>query len=320
MYNQHDWAVEDDQSSVKENVEKSPPVTTPFSLDDAFSDADDTDPNYEFSSIAIRADLARAIPSSQGDEELAGAEESPDVGVMGDTSEILPGPSSSVSGVLVTSSWASPRCRDISSPTLDPNQLDAKFDAVSLSESPVEKPLQVEDHDDIQNGLEATDDGQGQGHTRNSSASETQHGVTYPEESHSDPTTPDASQESPPPPSLPPIEPPPQADTPISGGESETHPGQTTHERSTSTHSLSAPRLDTPSAASSLPRPPPSGHRPTRSTGPSMLEKVVSRTRPSFLPPKSRNEDKRHLADWENMMKQSRAAGTQYFTFLKKPY
>ena len=320
MYNQHDWAVEDDQSSVKENVEKSPPVTTPFSLDDAFSDADDTDPNYEFSSIAIRADLARAIPSSQGDEELAGAEESPDVGVMGDTSEILPGPSSSVSGVLVTSSWASPRCRDISSPTLDPNQLDAKFDAVSLSESPVEKPLQVEDHDDIQNGLEATDDGQGQGHTRNSSASETQHGVTYPEESHSDPTTPDASQESPPPPSLPPIELPPQADTPISGGESETHSGQTAHERSTSTHSSPSPRLDTPSAASSLPRPPSSGHRPTRSTGPSMLEKVISRTRPSFLPPKSRDEDMKHLADWENMMKQSRAAGTQYFTFLKKPY
>jgi len=51
-----------------------------------------------------------------------------------------------------------------------------------------------------------------------------------------------------------------------------------------------------------------------------MLEKVVSRTRPSFLPPKSRDEDKKHLADWENMMKQSRAAGTQYFTFLKKPY
>jgi len=51
-----------------------------------------------------------------------------------------------------------------------------------------------------------------------------------------------------------------------------------------------------------------------------MLEKVVSRTRPPFLPPKSRDEDKKHLADWENMMKQSRAAGTQYFTFLKKPY
>ena len=104
MYNQHDWAVEDDQSFVQENVEKSPPVTTPFSLDDAFSDTDDTDPNYEFSSIAIRADLARAIPSSQGDEELAGPEESPDVGAMGDTSEILPGSSSSVSDVLVTSS------------------------------------------------------------------------------------------------------------------------------------------------------------------------------------------------------------------------
>ncbi|KAF5388591.1 hypothetical protein D9757_004681 [Collybiopsis confluens] len=49
-------------------------------------------------------------------------------------------------------------------------------------------------------------------------------------------------------------------------------------------------------------------HRPTRSTGPSALEKVRSKTRPSFLPPKSRQEDDKHMADWEVMMKHSRAA------------
>ncbi|KAJ6621221.1 rab-GTPase-TBC domain-containing protein [Mycena sp. CBHHK59/15] len=47
-------------------------------------------------------------------------------------------------------------------------------------------------------------------------------------------------------------------------------------------------------------------HRPTRSVGPSALEKVRSKTRPSFLPPKSRQEDKKHLSEWESMMKQSR--------------
>ena len=50
-------------------------------------------------------------------------------------------------------------------------------------------------------------------------------------------------------------------------------------------------------------------HKASRSAGPSMLDKVVSKTRPSFLPPKSRKEDSKHMADWETMMKRSRAAG-----------
>jgi hypothetical protein len=50
-------------------------------------------------------------------------------------------------------------------------------------------------------------------------------------------------------------------------------------------------------------------HRPTRSTGPSMFEKVRSKTRPVYLPPKPKAEDEKHLADWEKMMHLSRAAG-----------
>ncbi|EPT01597.1 hypothetical protein FOMPIDRAFT_77813 [Fomitopsis schrenkii] len=42
--------------------------------------------------------------------------------------------------------------------------------------------------------------------------------------------------------------------------------------------------------------------------GPSMLDKVISKTRPTFLPPKPRAEDRKHMADWEQMMKRSRAA------------
>lgn len=50
-------------------------------------------------------------------------------------------------------------------------------------------------------------------------------------------------------------------------------------------------------------------HRTTRSVGPSMLDKVVSKTRPTYLPPKPRTEDRKHMADWESMMKHSRVAG-----------
>lgn len=47
----------------------------------------------------------------------------------------------------------------------------------------------------------------------------------------------------------------------------------------------------------------------TTSRGPSALEKVLSRTRPSHLPPKNKEEDNKHLKDWEDMMHNSRAAG-----------
>jgi hypothetical protein len=50
-------------------------------------------------------------------------------------------------------------------------------------------------------------------------------------------------------------------------------------------------------------------HRPSRSTGPSTFERVRSRTRPMFLPPKPKAEDEKHLADWERMMELSRTKG-----------
>lgn len=53
----------------------------------------------------------------------------------------------------------------------------------------------------------------------------------------------------------------------------------------------------------------PFSHRPHRSIGPSTFEKVRSKTRPTFLPPKSRKEDDKHMSDWQEMMKQSRLVG-----------
>jgi hypothetical protein len=170
----------------------------------------------------------------------------------------------------------------------------------------VEKPPHGNHFDDVHNEPEATDYGYGQRHTGNDSASEAQHHAVDSDAPHIDLAASDASQESPPP------SPPPSAfppDTPISRGESETPPEQITHERSASTPSPTLPPVAPSPAASSLPTGPSSGHRPTQSTGPSALEKVVSKTRPSFLPPKSRDEDQKHLADWERMMKRSRAAG-----------
>jgi hypothetical protein len=45
-------------------------------------------------------------------------------------------------------------------------------------------------------------------------------------------------------------------------------------------------------------------------------EKVLSRTRPSWLPPKDKEEEKRHLKEYKRMMEQSREAGMHIEPFL----
>ncbi|KIJ53482.1 hypothetical protein M422DRAFT_154980 [Sphaerobolus stellatus SS14] len=45
-----------------------------------------------------------------------------------------------------------------------------------------------------------------------------------------------------------------------------------------------------------------------RSRGPSIFQKVVSKTRPPYLPPKQKEEDLKHSKEWEQMMQQSRMA------------
>ncbi|KAF8634958.1 hypothetical protein AX15_000684 [Amanita polypyramis BW_CC] len=52
----------------------------------------------------------------------------------------------------------------------------------------------------------------------------------------------------------------------------------------------------------------PTMHRQARSAGPSMFEKIMSKTRPPFLPPKPKQEDRKHLTEWQNMMKMSQQA------------
>jgi TBC1 domain family member 14 len=47
----------------------------------------------------------------------------------------------------------------------------------------------------------------------------------------------------------------------------------------------------------------------TKKTGRSALQKVISKTRPTHLPPKPKEEDVKHLKVWEDMMKKSKQAG-----------
>nr|GAT58993.1 TBC1 domain family member 14 [Mycena chlorophos] len=81
------------------------------------------------------------------------------------------------------------------------------------------------------------------------------------------------------------------------------------------------PSTQTPSASpkappASIPTPDPR-RRPTRSTGPSALEKVLSRTRPPHLPPKPREEDNKHLSEWESIMQKSKASAEKRRQALK---
>lgn len=74
---------------------------------------------------------------------------------------------------------------------------------------------------------------------------------------------------------------------------------------STNTHQSSQS-----SESTQFPGKKPSGHRPSRSAGQSIFDKVRSKTRPVYLPPKPKAEDEKHLADWNKMMKLSRATGS----------
>lgn len=297
MDGQQLWVAEE------ELLANNPPTPTSFVDldDDAFDDDDDNDLDYEFSLTTIRAELARAVSSHEIPTNI---EKPLDAETAGETSE-----HAEISGSLLVrmtanhSTSTSPHCRHVLDS--DGSQLYAKFDTVSLSESPMDekqKPAHDDGHHDTLNEVEATNDDCGLTPTEDDSVAH--HGTP-----ESRPPSIEANLDSPP------LSPPPsgsQLDTSTSGDDPETPPEQPISAKVASTPSLDIPPVSSPTTSSpSRPSSSHQVHKVTRSSGPSILEKVLSKTRPSFLPPKDRDEDRRHLSDWEKMMKRSRAAGAQ---------
>ncbi|KAI0068084.1 RabGAP/TBC [Artomyces pyxidatus] len=278
-----DWANDNINVVVPERVAATPPA--PFYLDDAFSDGDDIDP-YEFSSTVIRAELARSFSSPQDTEEAS----------IGDSPQEAADASVSTLDIAGRDEHNSPS--DSSPPRVGSFQLSSQFDQISLSEDPSAEQQSPE------NGA-VHEDGNLSEHTNSTGDyyAETDHPSVYIDASQSHPVAHEVDPDSP-------------IDSPVPRvhvedadpeGSSSSSSNPVAVNKSVSTPSLPVLPVPTSPSGSSLPQRPSSGHKPTRSVGPSMFEKVVSKTRPSFLPPKSREEDRKHMADWEKMMKRSRA-------------
>lgn len=290
-----------------------------FNFDDAFSDTDDQDESFEFSPAAIRAELQKSLSqdSTHGestwvpDHDLNdllskigyanGGEADPDASVS--TFDIDTGYPHGLS--LPTQQPYSPEFGTTSYPSEDDVQ---SFDEVTLASELSSVNLQSPQPDPHET-------------PEQHSYEESRHGE-YPavqidvSDDHSIPAVVHVGT--------------PLSHTPVRSLSPSTppHDGQISPATSTgsnpltpqSSQSASVPSLPMP-ASSSLPTPSSarsdasvsstssSKHRPSRSVGPSMLDKVISKTRPTFLPPKPRAEDRKHLADWEQMMKRSRVAG-----------
>jgi hypothetical protein len=255
---------------------------TGFSLDDAFSDGDDHDEALEFSSAAIRKHLAeqqRWNPQESHDEDQA-----------------------------TESSEMNEHDTSISTFYLDGSTCDSKSDSASASH--VSQPIELDLPHDLSN-IPLSEDPEHQEQVND-------HAGVSDEERHvtEEPAYPviriDVSK-------------PASSRVTTENGDIAAFSGE--NRQSFDIHGGDEPAVSRPmSPASELPTIPPSSslptapvsapsphsHRSSRSAGPTMFQKVMSKTRPHFLPPKSQQEDRKHLADWEKMMKQSRAAGNMF--------
>ncbi|KAJ7492480.1 rab-GTPase-TBC domain-containing protein [Mycena latifolia] len=242
-------------------------------LDDAFAESED-ETDYKFSPDAIRQDIARHELSWADTENSINSERahSPDV-------------DESVSTLDMNGSGPpSPSPSPPPEVSLDEDEMPAHFSQISLSESIADE---VSHNSPVSNGSDhpypnvIIDVSKSPTHRVTVSLSE---GSSSRTSSHSPPPRPTSAHSS--------------------RSESAADP--------LPSNNPASPPNGASSSISPSPPPPippslPPTHRPIRSSGPSALEKVRSRTRPSFLPPKSRQEDNKHLSEWESMMKQSRA-------------
>ncbi|KAJ3721746.1 rab-GTPase-TBC domain-containing protein [Lentinula raphanica] len=269
-----------------------------LNIDDAFSDSQDLDSSYQFSPDSIRDDLAKNSLSWRVED----AEDDDDVesrnGSLGTTMDSFStlnigsderseeddqSPSQFVSISLSTSrDGVSNNSEEHTERPPDSTEPEQPYPAVVIDVSSHKVTIST-DNTQITTPLPSSTSLQS--HSRSSSTAFSDHSE------HSTKSLPS---------------PEPSSVTP-------THPNFTA---STSTSILPSPSTtvvaasasETVSGPSSTSKSSSPKHRLARSVGPSALEKFVSKTRPSFLPPKSRQEDDKHMADWQAMMKQSRAA------------
>ncbi|KAG5650741.1 hypothetical protein H0H81_011185 [Sphagnurus paluster] len=289
-----------------------------FDLDDAFSDGDTNEMAYQFSPEAIRQEMARNMPSIETTWSIANSSHS---------NNFFEAQNLSVSTLDIngrgsrSDSLSTPRTPD------SPNPLDDHFSPISLDnghdgsvETRDDEPATSDrshhyDENPYPNVI--ADTSTAKTHNRRVSSTSVQDTRDEPIEPSTLPQSPflnlppDTSQSTQ---SLPASTATPHSSRSSSPVRPISASPTTQTFSSSATTSAPVTAVNPIPSSSSTPQsqlqPPqkPFGHRQTRSTGPSLFEKVRSKTRPTFLPPKTRKEDDRHMADWQAMMKLSRVA------------
>lgn len=264
---------------VEDSVPVSVPVhhVTPFDYDDAFSDTDDQDMSYQFSPDAVREEVAKNIPGIDDSWNNSNQQN----GQHKVSNGFFEAADNSVSTIDMNSH--SPASEN-SSRARSPDE--SEFSSISLSASPV---LEINEQG-ADNNLDdpyptVLIDASKSPNSRVSLSSRPPPGEpSLPSASSSSSIASSSAEKSP--------------HTARSGPNST--PPSSTIAASSSSLSPSATPPVPPSESNAIPHTPsapvlqnkPPAHRPARSLGPSILQKVVSKTRPPFLPPKSREEGK----------------------------
>ncbi|KAG2350772.1 RabGAP/TBC [Suillus weaverae] len=259
-----------------------------FDLDDAFSDGEDADYNLEFSSAAIRKHLAEN-PTWIGNDDREDDEQTEYSSARDHDTSIstfcLDGSSNSYSESRSSSSSPLPLTAE---EQLDEQEVPRDFSDITLSEEPrhstSREDIQEQDVPPLRDTSPPRDTSYPAVHIDVSRSPPSRVMMSTGAESNGK----DYQED--------------EAVHPVSNTSSSYLPA--------SNHDI--PPLP-PSPSSPLPRSPTtptvtSPRRQTYSAGPSAFQKVMSQTRPHFLPPKNRQEDQKHMADWHAMMKQSRVA------------
>ncbi|KAF9469851.1 rab-GTPase-TBC domain-containing protein [Collybia nuda] len=297
------------EHALKTSIELPIQQLSTFDLDDAFSDGEPYELTYQFSPEAIREDIARNMPITTNIQ----------LEVESDTAQngTFKAQNTSVSTIDINGNGVRSRSTPPGSPTSPTDS--SNFSQISLSVSASSSDKESAEA----SRFALTEDDRTASYPNividASAGTPTSHRITSTSEQTK---LSEISLESASPPSFPPLEFPHTIESTQSLPTHSVRPALPQIQSNTATPTPTT--SPSPSTAAFAPGPIPSSssaphaelqspqkpftHRPTRSIGPSTFEKVRSKTRPMFLPPKPRQEDEKHMADWQSMMKLSRAA------------